>query len=198
MGACRAKVKSSDRSHREHRHWAGPDWVELHRQVRPSGLPHRQRRRRSRAIQTLLTLISSLVPLVIPLVDFSHVQPLLHPLLSELQIVAVLLNAAALGLPLVVALLGGVLSNCHPQAGVLQWVRWPRLPLHNLVLLLQEDPFGGPGSSDRAHGVRLALLVARWHPRFPKDLRIVERTKGFVQSPEVWEACILMFPDERD
>ena len=42
--------------------------------------------------------VSLLVHLSCPLVGFSHVDSLLHPLLSELRVLAVLLNAAAPGL----------------------------------------------------------------------------------------------------
>ena len=136
--------------------------------------------------------VSLLVHLSCPLVGCFHVEPLLHPLLSELRVVAVLLNAAALGLPLVETPFGSVLTKSHLLIEVLERIRWGRLPAHHIVLLLEQDPLGGAGSTDRAHAVRLAVGIAGRHISRLEDLVIVVRTECFGQGSVACEACVLV------
>ena len=139
--------------------------------------------------------VSLLVHLSCPLVGFSHVDSLLHPLLSELRVLAVLLNAAAPGLKLVETPFGSVLIKSHPLIEVLERIRWGRLPAHHTVLLLEQDPLGGPGSTDRAHVVRLFLGTPGRHASILEDLAIVVRTECFGQGSVACEACIRKLPN---
>ena len=136
--------------------------------------------------------VSLLVHLSCPLVGCYHVGRRLHPLLSQLRVLAVLLNAAALGLKLVETPFGSVLTKSHTLIEVLERIRWGRLPTHHIVLLLEQDPLGGPGSTDRAHVVRLFVGIADRHISRLEDLAIVVRTECFGQGSVACEACVRM------
>ena len=139
--------------------------------------------------------VSLLVHLIFPLVGCCLAETLLHPLLSELRVLAVLLNAAALGLKLVETPFGSVLTKSHTLIEVHERIRWGRLPAHHIVLLLEQDPLGGPGSTDRAHVVRLVVGIAGKHTSRLEDLAIVVRTECFGQGSVACEACARMLPN---
>ena len=111
---------------------------------------------------------------------------------------AVLFNAAALGLPLVETPFDSVLTKSHPLIEVHKRIRWGRLPAHHIVLLLEQDPLGGPGSTDRAHVVRLAVGIAGRHVSCLEDLVIIVRTECFGQGSVACEACVRMLPNIGD
>ena len=43
---------------------------------------------------------------------------------------------------------------------MLKGIRWAVLPLHHLVLGVEEDPLGGPLLADTLHRVQLVVLVS--------------------------------------
>ena len=100
--------------------------------------------------------------------------PLVHPLLAQLRVAAVLFNAAAAGFPLAVAALGGVVGERRLVGEMLQGIGRLRRPLHDLVLGAEFDVLGGPVAADGAHGVTLTVLISLLDVYLGKDLRVPE------------------------
>ena len=125
----------------------------------------------------LFSLVFSVVsPRSVVLISLSL--PLGHPLLAQLRVPAVLLNAAAAGFPLAVAALGGVVGERRLVGEMLQGIGRLRLPLHDLVLGAEPDVLGGSVGADGAHAVALAVLISLLDVYLGKDLPVPELVEG--------------------
>ena len=129
----------------------------------------------------LFSLVFSVVsPRSVVLISLSL--PLGHPILAQLRVAAVLLNAAAAGFPLAVAALGGVVGESCLVREMLQRIRWLRFPLHDLVLGAEPDVLGGSVGADGAHAVALAVRISLLDVYLGKDLPVPELDEGVPES----------------
>ena len=121
-------------------------------------------------------MLSVVSPRSVVLISLSL--PLGHPLLAQLRVPAVLLNAAAAGFPLAVAALGGVVGERRLVGEMLQGIGRLRLPLHDPVLGAEPDVLGGSVGADGAHAVALAVLISLLDVYLGKDLPVPELVEG--------------------
>ena len=125
----------------------------------------------------LFSLVLSVVsPRSVVLISLSL--PLGHPLLAQLRVPAVLLNAAAAGFPRAVAALGGVVGERRLVGEVLQGIGRQGSPIHDHVLGAELHVLGGPVGANGAHAVASAVVIRLRDVHLGKDLPVPELVEG--------------------
>ena len=119
-----------------------------------------------------------------------------HPGESSRGTARVLQRASLSRFVYVVAALLGVVLQGHPVIGVLQRVRWTRVPPHYLVLGSQLDVLGGAIGADRSHAVDLLARALLWNTCLGQNVALVELAEGSVQGLVTAVAGVLVTEDQ--
>ena len=123
---------------------------------------------------------------------FGCSQPLVHPRLSELRLLVVLVEAAASRLPLAFRALGSVVVERRLPLLVRQRIGRLWLPAHHSVLHDELDPLGRSVGPYRAQTVQLPVFVPGQDASLAQDFVAEVGSEAVLQTLEVAEASGLM------